>query len=530
MSNIVVVFEPSGLRVLVESGTSVMEAVREVGLHISSDCGGRGTCGKCDVMIHPVKPPSTFDLKHLPIEKLKVGFRLACKYPIEEQIRIFLPQRKKQLKILTKSQAKEWIIDSGMQNQFGIAIDLGTTTIVAYLLDLSTGIQIAQVESLNPQTAFGEDVMSRLTYVSRQKDGATMLQQRVVEEINDQISQLVEKSGINMNQISRIAVVGNTAMHHLLLAADTKPLGLAPYQPSISGPTTMKSTQIGIHVGDSSELYLPPNIAGFVGGDTVGFILSQRMDQVDDVVLGIDIGTNGEIILSDHGEMYCCSTAAGPAFEGATILYGMRGQSGAIEYLSISDIDKKPEISTIGESPPRGLCGSAIVDIVAELHRTGIVDNSGRMHKKSKRVQEIAKQGLSYMVVKKNETVNGHPIFFTQKDVRQVQLAKAAIQAGTALLLDEVGKELSEIDRVLLAGAFGNYIRPESAMAIGLLPKVERFKVIPIGNAAGEGAKGLLLSQKNRRLAEKLVTETKYIELASHERFQEVFLNSISWL
>ena len=530
MPNVVVIFEPSGLRVLVESGTTSLEAARKVGLHISSDCGGRGTCGKCKVIVHQAGNPSTRDLEHLSNEEIENGFLLACKYQIKESTRVLLPRSKDTAKILSTSEAKEWEIDPGLQNQFGIAVDLGTTTIVAYLLNLANGVQTAQVESLNPQTAYGEDVISRITFASREKEGPKILQELVINEINLQITQLLGKTGVNRNQINRISIVGNTAMHHLLLAVDTDTLGRAPYQPSISGPITMKPQQLGIQLGDSSELYLPPNIAGFVGGDTVGFILSQRLDQVDDVVLGIDIGTNGEIVLSDIGKIYCCSTAAGPAFEGSTILHGMRGQSGAIEYLSIIDKDEKPEISIIGDSPPKGLCGSVIVDIVAELYRTGIVDDSGRMHKESKRVQDDEKHGLSYMIVKENEMVEGNRIIFTQKDVRQVQLAKAAIQTGIALLLDAIGKEVSDIDRVLLAGAFGNYIRPDSAIAIGLLPKIEVSKVIPVGNAAGEGSKGLLLSKKNRSYAEKLATETQYIELASQERFQEVFLKSISLL
>ncbi|TFG32351.1 DUF4445 domain-containing protein [Candidatus Thorarchaeota archaeon] len=528
MSNVVVIFEPSGLRVLVESGTTILEATRKVGLHISSDCGGRGSCGKCRVVVHPTRDPTDQDIEHLSSGELRIGARLACRYQIEEQTRIMLPQRKEQVKILSKSETKEWTIDPQLQNQFGIALDLGTTTMVAYLLELSNGNQIAQVESLNPQTAYGEDVISRITYAAREKDGAIILQERVVNEINHQISKLVENTGINLNQIRRIVVVGNTAMHHLLLAADTITLGLSPYLPSISGPTTIKPQQLGIQMSDDSELYLPSNIAGFVGGDTVGFILSQRLDLADDVVIGIDIGTNGEIVLSDHGKMYCCSAAAGPAFEGSTILHGMRGQTGAIEYLSIENKDGRPEISIIGESIPRGLCGSAIVDVVAELLKVGIIDNTGRLLKQSIRVQENEKQGLSYLIVTKDENVQGNQIIFTQKDVRQVQLAKAAIQAGTTLLLERVGKSVSEIDRVLLAGAFGNYIRPESALAIGLLPKVEVSQIIPVGNAAGEGAKGLLLSKKNRELAERLVKETQYIELASQERFQEVFLQSIS--
>ena len=441
-----------------------------------------------------------------------------------------LPIGKAHIKILATSEVKDWVIDSGLQDQFGIAIDLGTTTIVAYLLDLSNGIQIAQVESLNPQTAFGEDVISRITFSSRDKDGSKILQQIVVNEINQQISQLLEKIKIHHDQISRITIVGNTAMQHLLLGANTDSLGRAPYQPSISGSVTMNPQHLGIQASDASELYLPPNIAGFVGGDTVGFILSQRLDRVKDVVLGIDIGTNGEIVLSDKGKLHCCSAAAGPAFEGSTILHGMRGQTGAIEYLSIVDIDEKPELFVIGESDPQGICGSAIVDIVAELHRTGIVDDSGRMQKISKRVQEDVKHGLSYVVVENGETKEGNRIIFTQKDVRQVQLAKAAIQTGVTLLLETIGKDVTEIDRVLLAGAFGNYIRPESAIAIGLLPNVDISKVIPVGNAAGEGAKGLLLSKKNRDLVEKLAMRIQHIELASEGKFQEVFLKSISLL
>jgi len=530
MPVIIVVFEPSGLRVAVDSGTTVLEAAREVGLHISSECGGRGTCGKCKVIAQPASAPSPQDLEHLSSKEIEDRIRLACKLKLVENTRILIPGNEAFVKILTKTDSKEWARDSNLQNQFGIAVDLGTTTIVAYLLDLATGVQLAQVQSLNPQTVYGEDVMSRITYASREKDGARTLQQSVVSGFNHLLTKLLDTTEVTLDQLSRISIVGNTAMHHLLLAADTNSLGLAPYQPSIAGPTTMNPQELGFQTSNISELYLPPNIAGFVGGDTVGFILSQRLDLVDDVILGIDIGTNGEIVLSDQGNLYCCSAAAGPAFEGSTILHGMRGQTGAIEYLSVIDKDERPDISIIGEESPQGLCGSAIVDSVAELHRTGIIDNTGRMHKKSKRVIEDEKHGRSYVVVKPDESVEGNRILFTQKDVRQVQLAKAAIQAGFRLLLDTAGKDVSEVNRVLLAGAFGNYIRPESALAIGLLPKVEISQIIPVGNAAGEGAKGLLLSKKSRNLAEKIVANVKYIELASNKKFQDVFLDSISLL
>ena len=530
MPAIVVVFEPAGLRVAVDSETTVLEAARKVGLHISSECGGRGTCGKCKVITQPASVPYPQDLEHLSSTEIEDGMRLACTLKLTENTRVQTLGNGEYVKILTKTDSKEWALDSDLQNQFGIAVDLGTTTIVAYLLDLATGVQLAQVQSLNPQTVYGEDVMSRITYTSREKDGARTLQQSVVSGLNQLLANLLDTTEVTVDQLTRICIVGNTAMHHLLLAADTESLGRSPYQPSIIEPITMNPQELGLQTNNTSELYLPPNIAGFVGGDTVGFILSQRLDLVDDVILGIDIGTNGEIVLSDQGKLYCCSAAAGPAFEGSSILHGMRGQTGAIEYLSIIDKDERPDISVIGEEFPRGLCGSAIVDTVAELHRTGIIDSKGRMHKKSKRVIDDEKHGRSYIVVNQDESMEGNRILFTQKDVRQVQLAKAAIQAGFRLLLDTVGKDVSEVTRVLLAGAFGNYIRPESALAIGLLPKVEISQVIPVGNAAGEGAKGLLLSKKSRDLAKKIAANVKYIELASDKKFQDVFLDSISLL
>jgi uncharacterized 2Fe-2S/4Fe-4S cluster protein (DUF4445 family) len=530
MSQVMVIFEPSGLRVLVECGTTILDAARNTGIHIASDCGGRGTCGKCKVIVEPACDPSSHDLEYLTKEELAKGFRLACKIQVHEKVRVLIPQSQDLVKILSTTNVKQWKIDKGLDNEIGVAIDLGTTTLVAYLLDLSNGVQLAQDESLNPQTAYGEDVISRITYSTREKKGAQILQQRILNSIDQLISNLLKKPSVENYLLTRIVIVGNTAMHHLLLGANTESLGKAPYQPSISGPVLTNSQELGLKAGNSADVYLPPNIAGFVGGDTVGFILSQRLDKVDAAVLGIDIGTNGEIVFSDHGQLYCCSAAAGPAFEGAKIVHGMRGQSGAIEYVSIIDKDERPDISIIGEELPRGLCGSAIVDMVAELHRVGIVDDSGRMKRVSSRVIEDPKFGLSYVIVSKEENNDTNHIIFTQKDVRQVQLAKAAIQAGTKLLLQAAGRSIEDINQVLLAGAFGNYIRPESALSIGLLPRVSISQVIPVGNAAGEGAKGLLLSKKNREIVERFVASINYVELASHEKFQEVFLDSISLL
>jgi uncharacterized 2Fe-2S/4Fe-4S cluster protein (DUF4445 family) len=528
MSKHIVVFEPSGLRVLVDKSWTILAAAREVGLPIPSECGGKGTCGKCRVIVQPPGTPNYRDQEHIPKIELELGLRLACERKVSDTIRVILPQRQQDAKILVESRGREWKIDGNLSGQYGIAIDLGTTTIVAYLLDLSDGTQLAQVASLNPQTSFGEDVMSRITYAIREKNGLEVLQRRVIREINNLSSRLIETANLDSTKLTRAVVVANTAMDHFLVGADVASLGVAPYTPSFRQAITKKPSDLGLQIGAISEVYIAPNIAGFVGGDTVAFILSQNMQSIDDITLGIDIGTNGEIVLSCHGELFCCSTAAGSAFEGATIHQGMRGQTGAIEHVVIHDRKTDPEISVIGNVTPQGLCGSGIIDLVAEMKRVKIIDQSGRILLDCPRVNVETETGTSFTVWEAKASGIKKRIIFTQRDIRQVQLAKAAIQTGIKLLLEEVGVATSDIDRVLLAGAFGNYISPQSALAIGLLPNVDISKVIPVGNAAGEGAKGLLLSSEIRLQAERMIEHIKYIELASHRRFQKAFLDSIA--
>jgi len=526
MKNCLVTFEPSGLRISVDEASTFLDAVRLAGLHLPSDCGGAGTCGKCTLVLQPAPEPTTVDEKYLTKSNIKKGLRLACQHKVrcDTRARVLAPEGK--AKILTEAltQRSDWVLDSGFVNKYGIAIDLGTTTVVVYLLALDSGIQIGQVAALNPQIVFGEDVMSRITHAVREVNGLSELKSMITKEIEKIVESLLESSGIEPESLMRMVVVGNTAMHHLLLGADVEPLGLAPYEPTIREAIVTSSSKIGISTKADAEVFLPPNIAGFVGGDTVGFILSQRLDMSDQIVVGIDVGTNGEIVLSDRGELTCCSTAAGPAFEGATIRYGMRGQEGAIEHVVINDPDAPPELAVIGNVEPQGICGSAIVDSVAELRKVGILDNSGRMQTTSSRVFDDDEFGLSYLLVDDPT----RKISFNQKDVRQVQLAKAAMSAGVKILLQESEIAAEEIDTVMLAGAFGSYIRPESALGIGLLPPVKREKIIQVGNAAGEGAKALLLSSQARTVANDFVSKTKYIELATHDDFQSIFIDSIA--
>ncbi len=531
MKKYVIVFEPSGLRISIDEHNTFLDAIRQTGLHVNSECGGRGTCLKCIITLHPAPEPTPQDLKHISSTDLEKGFRLACQHKVKQKSRVVLQDHQREVKILFEglSVEKRWKLDSEQKDKFGIAIDLGTTTIVAYLLDLDTGIQLGQSAALNPQVMYGEDVMSRITHAATKEKGAEELSEIVTKEISNLATRLIEAISVKRTNLTRVSIVGNTAMHHLLLRADVKPLGRSPYEPSIKGAVNTTSRAVKLSATPKANVYFPPNIAGFVGGDTVGFILSQRLDLAEKVVLGIDIGTNGEIVLSNHGELSCCSTAAGSAFEGATIRHGMRGKIGAIEYVSIKSLNNPPEISVIGNVAPQGLCGSGIVDLTAEMIRTGILDSGGKMIHSSSRVFKDDEDGTSYLITSREESGAKREITFTQRDVRQVQLAKGAIYTGSIILLNESLLGIEDIDIVMLAGAFGTYIRPESALGIGLFPKVHVDKVVQVGNAAGEGAKALLLSSETRRLVEQLVADIRYIELANHENFQPAYIESLKF-
>ncbi|MHA2004376.1 MAG: ASKHA domain-containing protein [Candidatus Thorarchaeota archaeon] len=522
MSKKRIVFEPSGLRIAVDGSTTILDAARRLGLHISSECAGRGTCGKCIVTMEPAADHSKADITHISETDREHGIRLACEHKIQTDTRVVIPHAA-QAKILVDGIASslKWDIDDGLVGQMGIAIDLGTTTIVAYLMNMESGIQIGQTASLNPQVIYGEDVMSRITYADREDDGAKTLRDVVLRRLDELIIDLASSTSINIEDITRLSIVGNPAMHHLLLGLDTNSLGRSPFEPVVHDALYTNGEVLGLKSDPEASVYIAPNIAGFVGGDTAAFILSQRLDATDQIVLGIDIGTNGEIVLSVRGDLFCCSAAAGSAFEGATIRHGMRGQEGAIEHLLIANPEEMPQIFVIGNVAPKGLCGSAIVDVAAQLIESGIVESSGLMLDSTRVVE--TNNDKAYIIVDSEETGSERRIVFTQKDVRQVQLAKGAILAGASILMESAGIGVSDIDKLLLAGAFGTYIDPINALAIGLLPPIDIEKVIPVGNAAGEGAKRMLLSSKERALVEQIVKGTNYLELARHENFDKIF-------
>jgi len=427
---------------------------------------------------------------------------------------------------------------------YGMAFDIGTTTIVGYLMHLESGAQVAVDALVNPQAQFGDDVISRISHASTE-GGLKLLQQKVVEAINHITLETCRESGVNPAHIYEMAVVGNTCMMHLLLGINPASLATAPYVPVITEARVVAARELGLEMNPHGRIYVLPNIAGFVGADTVGVIIASGLEASRGLRAAVDIGTNGEVIVAKNGRLLACSTAAGPAFEGARISQGMRAASGAIDRVSIGGssakeaggaLDSLLQIHTIDETPARGICGSGVVDAIAALREIGLITASGRLLD-AKSAPETAAPYLArlegtggqtrFILVGADRSATGQPICITSQDVRELQNAKAAICAGVMVLLDEMGAVPEEIEEFLLAGAFGNYIRRENALAIGMIPALPLERVVPIGNAAGLGARLALASAGMRRLAEKVAERVEYVELSNRPDFYSRYTDAM---
>ncbi len=407
------------------------------------------------------------------------------------------------------------------QNSLGVAIDLGSTKIAFYLIDLETGGTVASKGLMNPQIAYGEDIMTRMTAVQADSKAAEQFQSLIIEAINETVAELCQVSAQLQDQIVNMVVVGNTAMHHLFLGFPVRQLGQAPYVPEVVSPLDIKARDLGINMAKGGYVHLLPNIAGYVGADHVAMLMASGIQDKPGVVLAIDIGTNTEICLSNRGSMASLSTASGPAFEGAHIKYGMRAAPGAIERFQI--IDGKNTFQTIGNAPAIGLCGSGILDVLAQLRLADIVNRRGRMMEHP----QVRGAGKNREYIIASGQGNGAEITFSQKDIEQLQLAKGAIRTGIDVLLSRQGLSAEDIDEIIIAGAFGTYLDVKSAITIGMLPDVPIKRVRQVGNAAGIGAKQALLSSQKREEAKRLAEKIEYIELAGDPDFMNLFAQAL---
>lgn len=416
---------------------------------------------------------------------------------------------------------------------YGFALDVGTTTLAGYLVDLTTGEVAAVASRTNPQTAYGDDVVARIEYCGREKRGLGTLQGMVADSINEMIGEVCRRAHVRPSAVYEIAAVGNTTMNHLLRKLPVDAIARAPFVAASSAAASEEARSLGLKIHPRGRLYTAPLVASFVGADTVAVILATGMNESAGLSLAIDVGTNGEIVLGTRERLVACSTAAGPAFEGARIRSGMRAAAGAVDRVDL-DGDRLL-IHTIEDAPAVGLCGTGLIDAVSVLLAAGVIDPTGAMRSAEEladrphlaaRVRD-ADGDVGFVLVEEDETASGGPILLTQRDVREVQLAKGAIAAGIGTLLEEFGADADDLERVCLAGAFGNLIRPERARAIGLIPDVPLERVHFVGNAAGAGAKMLLVNRSLRRTAEDVARGVEHVELSRRPDFQGRFADSM---
>ncbi len=541
MKHFKIIFKPDDKEISIHAGATLLEAAGQAGIILNSVCGGKGICKKCLVNLEP-------------------GARqvLACQYRVQRDLAVTIPASSRffEQKILEHGidthlgvrptiHEKYWEEDS-TQKIFGLAVDIGTTTVVAKLINMVDGQCLATQAALNPQSRHGDDVVSRIAYAKNDvKLG--QLHELIIGCINDLTAKLCKQTSIDAKQIYEMSVVGNTTMGHIFLKLPVKQLGLAPYKAFSLDAHDVPAAQLKLNINPNGNVHTVENIAGFVGSDTTAVALATDVDSVEEMSLVVDIGTNGEIVLGTKDKLYAASCAAGPALEGARITCGSRAAEGAIEAVVVNNGDIVLDV--IGNHPPRTICGSGLIDAVAVMLDLGIVDKSGRFAKpdtiKGKlpsamvsRIIEQDKQLSFYLFraanvserVVSERVVSERSVFLTQKDIREVQLAKAAIQAGTKILQRRLGIEDADIRQILLAGAFGNYIRPQSALRIGLLPNVPLERIRFVGNAASSGAQMILLNSALRAEAKRLARKIEYVEIAHEQDFQTVFVESMSFV
>jgi uncharacterized 2Fe-2S/4Fe-4S cluster protein (DUF4445 family) len=551
-------FLPDNREVIVTKGTSILAAARQAGIVIEAPCNGAGHCLKCGVrvahddlekIIQNVEPLLT-------PEELASGIVLSCHATAREDVTIHVIENTETgLKIITgglrgrvniepfvykvyHELLKRTAVFGGDEiltseegdttaRHYGAVVDIGTTTLVVCLVDLKSGEELISLSVLNPQSLHGQDVLSRIKFAGDQ-GGLNVLHGVLVNELNRLIAEAANSAGISRSDIYEVIFSGNTCMLHLAIGVDPSPLGKYPYTPAITGGNHLDAVAYGIAVAEQGLIYLPPIVSSYVGADITAGIAAAQLGTLSGTTLFIDIGTNGEMVLARDGKLAATSTAAGPAFEGMNINCGMRAADGAIEYFSI-ERDGSIEIETIGSVLPVGICGSGLIDIVGELAANGIITASGRFIKPgSPDIHPLLSERL---IKKEGEVVFllAGNVYLSQKDVRQVQLAKGAIRAGIEFLLQQKDVAVGEVDRVLIAGSFGYHLREKSLLNLGLLPAEFRGKVNFVGNTSKSGGEMLLLNRSLRKEITELVKDVEIVDLTACKDFDRVFIETMKF-
>jgi len=437
--------------------------------------------------------------------------------------------------VLHENYLMAWQNREQAKRVFGLVFDLGTSTLVGKLVNLLNGSEVAAISRLNSQSKYGSNVISRLQYIKENRNGLFTLTDLLVKDLNSITQRLLEVEGLSHDDIFIAVAAGNTTMQHIFLNLD--PLGIAgaPFSPVLTDGLILSAKDAGLRLHPEARLYVMPTKSGYIGGDMISTILaSSAAEQDDKIILGLDLGTNGEIFLGNRQKLLTCSAAAGPALEGAQISQGMIASSGAIE--SVRFNEGELHYQTIGNILPKGICGSGLVDLVAVLLHYGIIDSQGLILPPRENADDYLSSRVikksevqAFLVASKEESFGNKPIYLTQKDVRELQLAKGAVGAGIQTLMDKMGIGIQDLDQIYLAGALGNFVNPFSAMRIGLLPKFDPDKIKSLGNAASKGAVMVLLSRPYWQMANELSKSIEHIELSTHLDFNQYFIENLNF-
>ena len=551
-----VFFHEQNVRVTVATGTRLLEAARTAEIPLDSPCEGTGTCGKCCVRLASSQRSQVDEAAHdlLSQAERDEGWTLACLTTIKGDVAVGIAEAKPEgLKILSDGRKVDVVLnpwfskilaDDRSHTQVfadgvlvgsepgdttgalhGVAIDIGTTTLVVALNDLRTGREVAVASSLNPQARYGQDVLSRIKLGSTH-EGLQTLHGELIQELNRLIGETLAQGSVSRSSLYEAIFSGNTTMLHLGVGVNPASLGKYPYLPALQGGQHVPAEKAGLALAAGGLVYLPPIISAYVGADITAGILAARLAELRGTTLFIDIGTNGEMVLAVDGNLTATSTAAGPAFEGMNIACGMRAGRGAIEQVSFTE--QGIITKTIADQPPVGLCGSGLLDAVGEMAANQAIDKSGRFRANGASVGTPWHDRWESLEGTTVFRLSG-PVYLSQKDIRQVQLAKAAIRTGIDLMLRANALTPAKVDRVLIAGSFGFHLRTKSLIHLGLLPPEFADRVEFVGNTAKTGAQALLLSREARSQLVATSAQVRSLELANDTAFQKAFIAALSF-
>lgn len=514
-------------KIIDSKGKNILESLLANNIKIDNFCNGKGTCGKCKIKVlkGELNPISLAEKSLLTDDEIKNGIRLACLTFPKSDLRIKTINNDLDFKILDYGEIPDF--EMKFEKGFGLALDIGTTSLAMYLVDLSNGEIIDKISSINSQVKYGLDVMTRISFEYENENGKNLLQEEITKSINNLIDELVNKNEIERSQIKKLVIGANTTMLHMLVGVDAKSLGKFPYKAKFLNSLILDSKDLGLNI--SAKIQTIPNISAFVGSDVVaGIFLTDLKNQKN--TLFIDIGTNGEIVLKTKDKLYATSTAAGPALEGMNISCGMRAESGAIDSVKIQD--ENINFSTIDNKKPRGICGSGLLSSVSQIIEKDFVNKRGRIVDPKKLEKDDYRKNFIREDEKRKRIIildQKENIYISQKDIRQVQLAKGAILSGFLILLEKENIEIKDLNSVIIAGGFGSHLKKEDLTGVGILPKNIEKKIRYVGNSSLIGAYMALMNENIIKEMEDLSQNITYLDLATSKNYERKFAKAMQF-